>query len=148
MHVHKFVHGNDFNKNYNFFFYFKRHSFPARATPLNPLIHPHRSTVAAVWLNIRCSSDGFGGFASQWLQAPNQSNLGEKAGPRPAGKKIHFSSEIARCSTRARLPKGTKTFRNFSFIFSTHMFFSTFSFSETSRIRSCLYIGPRASVCK
>ena len=29
------------------------------------------------------------------------------------GKKIHFSLEIARCSTRARLPKGCRNFRNF-----------------------------------
>ena len=29
--------------------------------------------------SIHCYSNGFGGFASQWLQAPNQSNLGRKS---------------------------------------------------------------------
>ena len=54
----------------------------------------------------------------------------KKLDPVQLGKKIHFSLEIARCSTRARLPKGCKTFRNLSFIFSIHMFFFTFLFPK------------------
>ena len=69
--------------------------------------------------------------------------LGEKAGPSPAGKKIHFSSDIARCSTRARLPKECRTFRNLLSIFLHSYVLFNILFFETSRIRSCLYMGRK-----
>ena len=47
-----------------------------------------------------------GGFASSWLQAPNKSNLGEKAGPSPAREKNPFflrshAVQLARVSLAA-----------------------------------------------
>ena len=54
----------------------------------------------------------------------------KKLDPVQLGKKIHFSLDIARCSTRARLPKECKTIRYFSFIFTIHMFLFTFFFPK------------------
>ena len=82
----------------NFFFWFKRHSFPARATPFDPC---HISSLNPTIKIIRTDS---GVSLLNGCRLPISRILGEKAGPSPAGKKIHFSSEIARCSTRARLP--------------------------------------------
>ena len=74
-----------------FFLLIQSALFPTRATPLNPLIHLHSSTTAAVSFRIHCCSNGFGGFASQWLQAPNQSNLGRKSWTQSSwGKKSIF----------------------------------------------------------
>ena len=68
----------------NFFFWFNRHLFPARATPLYPFIHLCCNSKIHYW------SNGFGGFASQWLQAPNQSNLGRKSWTESSWEKNPF----------------------------------------------------------
>ena len=73
-----------------FFLLIQSALFPTRATPLNPLIHLHSSTTAAVQFYIHCCSNGFGGFASQWLQAPNQSNLGRKSWTQSSWEKNPF----------------------------------------------------------
>ena len=80
--------------------------------PLYPLIHLRSSTTAAAQFNIHCSLNGFGGFASQWLQAPNQSNLGRKSwtesswekNPFFLGNRTLFNSRASpRCWRRLRL---------------------------------------------
>ena len=45
-----------------------------------------------------------GGFASSWLQAPNQSKVGRKSWTLSSSGKKSIFPQIARCSTRARLP--------------------------------------------
>ena len=45
-----------------------------------------------------------GGFASSWLQAPNQSKVGRKSWTQSSSGKKSIFPQIARCSTRARLP--------------------------------------------
>ena len=71
--------------------------------------------------------------------------LGEKAGPSPAGKKIHFSSDIARCSTRARLPKECRTFRNLLSIFlHSYVLFNIFIFRNLPNPKLLVH-GPKAS---
>ena len=61
------------------------------------------------------SSDGFGGFASQWLQAPNQSNLGRKSWTQSSwGKKSIFpwkshAVQLARVSPLLETPSLTSS---------------------------------------
>ena len=65
--------------------------------------------------NIHCYSNGFGGFASQWLQAPNQSNFGRKSWTQSSwGKKSIFpwkshAVQLARVSPLLETPSLTSS---------------------------------------
>ena len=84
------------------------------------------------------------GFRSQWLQLPI-SRIWRKSWTLSSWGKNPFFLEIARCSTRARLPKGSKTFRNF-FIFSIHVLF-TFPFRNLPNPKLLVH-RAEFSICK
>ena len=70
--------------------------FPPAPPP--PLLSVRR---VVRWYTLQTDS---GGFASSWLQAPNKSKSGRKSWTRSSSGKKSIFPQIARCSTRARLP--------------------------------------------
>ena len=105
-----------------FFLLIQSAFFPRPRHP--PLLHRLSSLLKFLFERIR-------GFRFS-MAAGSQSveSWAKKLDPVQLGKKIHFSLEIARCSTRARLPKECRNFRNFPYIFSIHMFSFILHFSK------------------
>ena len=92
-------------------FFLLIHSAPF-PRPRHPPLSFHSSLLQ---FDIHNHSNGFGGFASQWLQAPNQSNLGRKSWTWSSwGKKSIFpwkshAVQLARVSPLLETPSLTSS---------------------------------------